>query len=61
MSSKQAPWDPNELRTQPANESMIPILPCGDIDRTVDFYQGLGFALHHRQAKLNRPGFLGGS
>lgn len=37
--------------TQPANESMIPILPSGDVDRTVGFYQGLGFALHHRQAK----------
>lgn len=51
MSSKQTTAAQDQLPTQPANESMTPILPCRDVDRTVDFYQGLGFALHHRQVK----------
>lgn len=51
MSSTRAAEENDGLREQRASESMIPILPCGDIDGTVDFYQGIGFALHHRQAK----------
>lgn len=51
MSSMRPPDSSDQLTTQPANESMVPILPCQDIDRAVDFYQGLGFALLHRQAK----------
>lgn len=35
----------------PANESMTPILPCADLEATVDFYGGLGFTLVHRQGK----------
>lgn len=34
-----------------ANESMIPILPCTDVDATVDFYRHLGFDLVHEQRK----------
>ena len=51
MSGTQQRRGQAQLLTQPANESMIPILPCEDIDRTVDFYVGLGFTLHHRQAR----------
>lgn len=51
MSTQQDLEGPGQLPTHPVNESMTPILPCGDADRTVAFYEALGFTLHHRQDK----------
>lgn len=51
MGSNQAPEEQDQPPAHLTDESMVPILPCRDIEQTVDFYQGLGFALHHRQAK----------
>lgn len=39
------------LQQQPTNETAVPILPCADVDRAMNFYRGLGFAVLHRQKK----------
>lgn len=36
-----------------ANEMVVPILPCRDIDEVSAFYQMLGFTLTHHQTKPN--------
>ncbi|MGC4893346.1 VOC family protein [Micromonospora sp. DT31] len=36
-----------------ANETTIPLLPCRALDDVAPFYQSLGFAVTHRQARPN--------
>jgi len=36
-----------------ANETMIPILPCGSINETLEFYVAMGFEITYQQARPN--------
>ncbi len=34
-----------------ANETMVPLLPCADVEQTLAFYQALGFKVTHQQTR----------
>ncbi|MGP9537634.1 glyoxalase [Brachybacterium sp. AOP43-C2-M15] len=44
------PGSQDLLATLPQTEAMVPILPCADADRAIDFYRELGFSVLHRQS-----------